>query len=282
MVKLLSKLPLSFLYLVSDLIYFLIYYLVGYRKKVVYHNIKNAFPSKTDKETKNIARGFYKNLSDIIIETIKAISISEEELRKRITIKNKEVLQQYIEKGKISVIAMTSHQCNWEWVLLGCGVHYPFSMNGIYKPLSNPYFQRLMLGIRSRFGGNPIPMASTVMEIIKKKNEPRAYGFVADQAPMRSHRKYWTEFLNQDTAFFVGAEKIAQLTKFPAIFIGMKRIKRGYYEINMKKLSSPPYHGGSHELLERYAREVEKQIIENPSDWLWSHKRWKYKKATYA
>lgn len=278
MIQLLSKLPFSVLYRISDFVYFMLYYVAGYRKKVVYNNLKNAFADKSEKEIKEIMRGFYKNLADIMVEIIKTFDLSKEELQQRVTIRNKHLLEDHIKEGK-SVIALASHQCNWEWMFLGCCVHFTFPMDGIYKPISSPYFEKLILTMRTKFGGNQIPMEKTLFELKKRRNEPRAYGIMADQTPISFHQKYWTTFLNQETPFFMGAEKIVQLFQYPAVFVEMRKIKRGYYEITLKEIGQAPYTKGSHEFIERYTKEVEKLILESPPDWLWSHKRWKLKKT---
>lgn len=275
MIHLLAKLPFSVLYLFADFLYFMLYYVVGYRKKIITDNLKNSFPDKSSGEIKAITKGFYKNFADVLVEILKAFDISKEELIKRTPIKNKHILEDYINSGH-SVIAMTSHQCNWEWLYLACCSQFTFPLAGIYKPIANPYFENIVLQMRLKFGGAQIPMEKTLSEIKKRRNIPTAYGLVADQVPIREHQKHWTTFLNQHTAFFVGAERITRIFQYPAIFLEMKRIKRGYYEITLKKLKEPPYIKGSHDLTERYAKCVEELIMDRPQDWLWSHKRWKY------
>lgn len=277
MIQLISKLPFTVLYLFADFLYFMLYYVLGYRKKIVSTNLKKAFPDKSPKEIKAIKKGFYRNFADVMVEIIKTFDISKEDFMKRVTLKDKRIMDAYISQGH-SIIALASHQCNWEWLYLGCCAHFTFPMAGIYKPIASPYFEKLVLEMRTKFGGDQVPMEKTLLEVKKRRHQPTAYGLMADQVPIRQHQKFWTEFLHQDTAFFVGAEKITQLFQYPAVFFQMKRVKRGHYEIRVQKLTEPPYEKGSHDLIVQYAKSVERLIMERPSDWLWSHKRWKYPK----
>ncbi|MEH0154043.1 lysophospholipid acyltransferase family protein [Limibacter armeniacum] len=273
--RLLSRLPLPILYLFADFLVLLAYRIVGYRKKVVTQNLRRSFPDKSDKEIEHITKGFYHNLAYVVVEIVKAVTISRKEMQQRVSIKNPEVLQGYIDDGK-PVLVLASHQCNWEWVLLGAGAHFNFPMDAVYKPLTENFSEQLMLGIRSKFGGKPIPSNQTVREILKRRSVVRAFGMVADQVPVKEEKKHWVTFLGQETPFFIGAEKIAQLTKYPVLFIRVHRPKRGYYELEFVNISEPPYNKESFDIVEKYAAECERLIRDYPSDWLWSHKRWKY------
>ena len=279
--RVLSKLPLCLLYLLSDLLYLVVYYLVPYRKGIVFNNLRNSFPDKQPAEITRIAKSCYKNLSDITVEAIKAISISPEDLKKRVDFKDQDILEDYARKQQ-SVILMTTHQCNWEWLLLAGCLKLPFPLDAVYKPLHNQKADVLMLEMRSRFGGNPIPLKNIIVEMMKRKKIARGFAIVADQTPLRDEEKYWTRFLNRDTAFAVGAEKIARFTKYPVIFVAMERVKRGYYQVSLQRLAQPPYANEGYPIIERYAREAERQILAHPGDWLWSYKKWKYKKSVYA
>jgi Kdo2-lipid IVA lauroyltransferase/acyltransferase len=248
-----------------------------YRLKVVLENLRNSFPEKTEKEIKQIARGFYLNLADVIVETIKSYNISKEELKKRNHVTNPEILAQYGNRGQ-SVLVMASHQCNWEWQLLSAQAHFDFPCDGVYKPLANKTIDEIMLHIRGRLGYRPIPKKSAVREIVRRKDKTFVYGLLGDQRPSPNENNYWVKFLNQDTAFLQGTERIAQLTGFPVLYIDMKRLKRGFYEITFHRIAEAPYSSDSHDILEQYAHLIENSIRRSPSDWLWSHKRWKHKK----
>ena len=281
LLKLLSRIPLGILYLFSNLVYFITFYIVGYRKKVVYANLKNAFPGKSSKEIKAIAKEFYKRFCDFIVEVLKGITISDTELNRRVRFTNVEVLESFRSKNQ-SVVVLASHQFNWEWGLLAGCLQLPFPVDAIYQKLSNKAFDKLMLDTRSRFGGNPIEKDSALLEIMRRKNRLKALGIVADQSPTPDAPKHWTDFLNQDTAFYLGAQQISRLTKYPAFFMKVKNVSRGRYEVELINIGLPPYEKNSFDIIENYARETEKTINQDPAGWLWSHRRWKLEKPLHS
>lgn len=275
--KLLSYLPLSLLYLVGDFLYFVTYSLVGYRKKVVTKNIRNSFPDKTEKEIAVIVREFYNRFGEFIVETLKAFTISERELLNRVKFINVPDVQHHADSHQ-SILVIASHQFNWEWALLtGCLV-LPFPVDAVYQRLSNRKFDHIMLNARSRFGGKPIEKSKVLREIIKTKDRLRALGMVADQSPRKSSPKYWTNFLNQETAFFLGSEQIAKAAKYPCYYFNVVRQKRGHYTVELIPLANPPYKKEDHQIIELYARVTEKSIKKDPAGYLWTHKRWKLKR----
>lgn len=274
---LLSKLPLSVLYFLSDVLRLLLYNILKYRVRVVRENLTNAFPEKSATEINDIERNFYRNLSDLIAESIKSISIGKTSIERRIKFENEDIPLKYLQSGQ-SIIVLTAHLCNWEWLLLGCSVRYPFPIDAIYKPLHKKEMDTLFYRTRSKFGANPVAMKDTLREMLRRKNIVRGIAMVADQTPPHGEIQYWTNFLNQKTAFFVGADKLAKKGNFPVIFAGMKREARGRYKVFFKEISSPPYDTfGEFEIIQRYACTLEDTIHQAPSDWLWSHKRWKHK-----
>jgi KDO2-lipid IV(A) lauroyltransferase len=276
--RLFSRLPFFVLYFISDVLYCIAFYIIGYRKSVVWENLKNAFPEKSEKELKTIRRSFYRNLTDIIVESLKTLTISEKELSKRVALKNFDLLNQQLLQGQ-SIIAMTSHQCNWEWILVRAELGLEGVADGVYKPLTNKFFDKLMLGIRGRFGSFMLPMQQVPRSLVTRKNITRTIALVADQTPA-PETAYWSDFLNQDTAFYTGGAKIAISLGYPVFFIEMKRQKRGFYEVSAKVLSMPPYQNETIEsITEKYVRLAEKSVQANPADWLWSHKRWKHKRS---
>lgn len=278
LIKLLSKAPLNFLYILSDILFFFAYRIVKYRREVVLTNLKRSFPGKGEEEIKKIAKGFYRNLSDVIVESMKSISISKDEILKRVQFKNYDGFQEYIKQGK-SMVVLTIHQCNWEWILLAGSVKFN-PVDGVYQPLTNKKFDKLMFDTRSKFGGEPIPIKKVLKEFVKRPKEgPKILAMVADQIPPREARKYWTKFLNQETAFFIGSEYLPKLAGLPVFFSGMRRIKRGYYEVTITKLSEPPYEKDKIQIIDKFVKEAENLISGSPSNWLWSHKRWKYRKS---
>jgi KDO2-lipid IV(A) lauroyltransferase len=185
------------------------------------------------------------------------------------------------------VVLLAAHFCNWEWLLLAASAELGVPIDAVYKPQRVAFFDRFLREGRSRFGGNPIPHRSFLFEIAKRKGQARAYALVADQTPLQEEEKHWTRFLNQDTAFYVGADKIARILKAPVLFVAMRREERGRYAARLVVLAEPPYERAAArdigaEIIERYARALEDEIRQSPADWLWIHRKWKYPKPLYA
>lgn len=277
--RLLAKLPLSVLYLLSDFLFIVIYYLWGYRRRVVADNLQKCLPDRPQFELKRIEKKFYRHLCDLTMEVIKGHSMSASALKKRARIVNPEVLQEVIDSGT-SALALTAHHCNWEWIILGCSVEYNFPLDALYKPLRSKYFNKLMLEIRGRFGNTPVPTTNLVREIIRRKSVVRAFGILSDQTPTRGQDKAWLRFMNRETAFFTGSHKLAYLTGYPVIFVRMSKIKRGFYEIYFEKLATPPYEKDQDKITPAYASMVEEQVCRQPEYYLWSHRRWKLKRQS--
>lgn len=273
--KLISKLPLWFLYRLADVLFFLMYYFPGYRKKVVRKNLVNSFPDKTEKEISQVMKNFYKNLTDIGVEIVRIQGMRKEEMKRRMHMTNFDLLHSYLDKG-MSTIVLTSHQCNWEWLLLGSSVVSRYVIEGVYKPLHNATMDKWFHDMRSQFGARPLAMKDVYRSLIKNKNETRIIALVADQTPAGGEIQHFTKFLNQNTPFFVGADKIAKHTGYVVIFLETKRIRRGYYEATFHLVQEPPFAGKGFEVIDQYAHMLEESIRKNPSDWLWSHKRWKH------
>ncbi|MEQ8241973.1 lysophospholipid acyltransferase family protein [Fulvivirga sp.] len=276
-VKLISRLPTGMLYFIVDILFVLVYYGIGYRKKVVIKNLTNSFPDKSPEEIKRIAKAFYNRFGEYLAETIKSISISEKEIKNRVKFINVPVVEEYAAKGQ-SIILAGSHQFNWEWALLtGCLV-LPFPVDAVYKKLKNEKFDQLMLKTRGKFGGQPIESKNIIRSLLRSKDRVKAVAIIADQSPTGKSAKYWATFMNQDTAFFTGPEQIAAAMNYPVFFYKMLRVKRGYYTVELIKLTEPPYEKDSHEILDSYVVHTQKLIEEDPAGYLWSHKRWKLKK----
>ncbi len=279
--KLLSRLPLSVLYVLTDCLYVFIYHIWRFRRGLSLSNLRNSFPDKSAQELKQIARLAYRNACNMIAEVLKGAVMSEEELRQRVRIMNIEAVERYTQAGQ-SVVLLASHHCNWEWLLLTSCLELKIGVDAVYKPLRVDAIDRFMLETRSRFGGNPIPARDFLVEVLKHRGAARMFALVADQTPPREEEKHWTRFLNQDTAFFVGADKIARITRSPVFFVGVTRQRRGYYEARLQLLAAPPYSGEGAGIIERYARVAESHIAQYPADWLWMYRKWKYKKPLYA
>lgn len=281
LLDLIAKLPLRLLYALTPAIYFGLYRIWRFRAEIVRENLKNSFPDKSDAERCRIARDFYRNSSEVLVEAIKARTMSRQEIARRVIFVNREIMQVCADQGQ-SVVLMAAHHCNWEWLLLASSISFPYEVDAVYKPLHDKRVEAFMFSTRTRFGARLIPVQEFFSEIIKRKGKPRCYALLADQTPLADEEKYWTRFLNQDSTFFVGADRIAAITASPVIFIAMKRLRRGYYEATLKLIAEPPYARNASKVIERYVAEVERQIEEHPADWLWLHRKWKYKKPLYA
>lgn len=275
-----SILPFPLFYLVSDGIYFLLYRIIGYRKKVVSQNLKNSFPSKTEAELKKIEKEFYHYLVDLFLETLKTLTISKAEAIKRCYLKPeaKAIFDTLYENKQSSILVM-GHYGNWEWAGNSFSLTQKQQMYVIYHPLSNKQFDKLMYGMRTRFGNKLYAMKDTIREMIKNRNEINTTAFIADQTPA-PESAYWTTFLNQDTPVFWGTEKIAQKFNAPVIYVTVNRLKRGYYEVSAEILVQEPKLTKEGEISELHTRKLEKDILAQPEIWLWSHRRWKHKKPS--
>ena len=277
-----SILPFSLFYLLSDLLYLLIYKVVGYREKVVYENLKNSFPEKSHKELKEIEKKFFHYLCDLVLETLKTLTISKKEALRRCAFnENAIAIFKQLNDEKKSCILVMGHFGNWEWAGSSFSLLNSQQLYVIYHPLSNKYFDKLMYNMRSRFGTKLYAMKDTMREMIRNRHEINATAFIADQTPS-PEGAYWTTFLNQDTPVFWGTEKIAQKLNYPVLYATVNRKKRGYYEVNVEYLVKNPKDTNEGEISELHTRKLEKDIIAQPEIWLWSHRRWKYKRTITA
>ncbi|MEC3879873.1 lysophospholipid acyltransferase family protein [Parapedobacter sp. 10938] len=278
LIYLISLLPFGVLYVLSDLGYVVLYHIIGYRKAVVFKNLKNAFPEKSAEERRNIARKFYKFLPDLLVEAIKMRSISAAGVKKRMAMYQTEELERHFRAGK-GVIAVTAHYGNWELGIHRIGLFTAHPALIIYKPLRNKAFDMVYNGIRSRFGAIMVPMKLTLRKIIQYRHQPHISVFVADQTPGRSDSHYFINFLNQKTPVYTGAEKIAKATGFPVVFCHIDRVKRGRYCCTFTTLVENPSAMPAHGITDIHNKFTEDIIRRKPELWLWSHRRWK-RKAT--
>lgn len=273
-----SSLPFWLLYALSDLLFVLNYYLIGYRRQVVLTNLRNSFPNKTEAEIQSIARKFYQYLSDQFVETFKTLTISEVELDKRVKLLNPEVMNRLYDQGQ-SVVHLLGHHANWEWYAKQLARHTKHQLFFVYKPLSNKGMDRVMIDLRTRFGVMAVPMKAVFKTIESFKTRPHASFFGGDQSPMRHNKYIWLNFLNQETAVYLGAEDIAKKYGQAVVFGKMRRIKRGYYTITLELITANPAATAPGEITAAHTRALEEFLQEQPEYWLWSHKRWKLKRA---
>jgi KDO2-lipid IV(A) lauroyltransferase len=273
---LLSLLPFWMLYLLSDGLFFIIFYIVGYRRKVVQENLRNSFPEKTENEINATERKFYRFFADMVVETVKLITISPEELSRHAKVTNPEILDQYFEQGR-SIIGAVGHYTNWEMGSLSFSLVTSYRRMVVFKPLSNKNADGFYEKVRSRFGATLVPMKKTLRAISEYRNEPTFTALVSDQTPVMHEAHYFTTFLNQPTAVFLGVEKIAKLTDSVVVFCDQRCVKRGYYELTLVPLVTEPKQTAENEITEAHVQYLERMINEQPEYWLWSHRRWKFK-----
>jgi Kdo2-lipid IVA lauroyltransferase/acyltransferase len=245
---------------------------------VVRQNLRNSFPEKTQAELRTIEKEFYSHLCDLIVEIIKLLTISEKELMLRVTHENPRFLDPYFQNGG-SFITIASHLGNWEWLLLSNKLYIGCEIDIVYKPLSSPFFDKLFLKIRSRFNTYPVPSTKILRIEVERKDIPRCIALAADQTPgPEGSVAAW--FLNQQTLFFKGPQKISQLFSYPVFYSGIRKTGRGKYHLFVEKIDEPEEKNENYILLE-FARKLERDIKLNPSYWLWSHKRWKHEIPKY-
>ena len=280
-VRALSHLPMGALYALASFLGWLAYKVFPYRQHVVRENLTRAFPEFDEAALQKTMKDYYRGFADVLVELIKAATLTPEEIRRRVKINGIEPVRESLAAGK-PVLLVAAHQANWEWMLLGLSLQLGYRVDAAYKPLVNPWAEREMLAIRTRFGSRLIAAKGLLPDIIKNRKDVRAIAMVADQEPTTSEHKHWTTFLNRNTAFYMGPEEIARVTKYPAFFVGMKRTARGFYELDLSPLTPGGQLLTTGELTEKYARLCEAQIREAPPDWPWSHKRWRLKKSLYG
>lgn len=277
---LLALLPLKILYILSDVLCFLLYRVAHYRLRTVRTNLKNSFPEKDKTELREIERKFYQYLCDYMLEEIKLMGISFEELCRRMEYENKEIFLDMIEKYG-GIILLIPHYANFEWIIgMGAIMRKGDLPVQVYKPLQNKYLDELFRVIRSRFGGYNVPKHSTAREVIKLRNEGKriVLGLITDQSPNRSEAHYWTTFLNQDTVFMDGAERIAKMMSYPVFYCELIKNRRGYCKVVFDLVTEYPKATAEGEITEIFARRLEQTIRREPAYWFWSHKRWKLKR----
>lgn len=274
---LVSMLPFRLLYAVSDGLYALLYYVIGYRKKVVKENLKLVFPDKSEKEINIITKKFYHHLSDMVVEAIKSLTISEAEMKKRFTFTNIEEVHK-VENNNQSIVMMCAHYGSWEWIFI-LQTYVKSKGYGIYKRIENKYFDRLVKRIRAKYDSYLITTKEAYPRLIeaKENGELTLNGFISDQSPRRRKAIYWNEFMNIKVPVHTGAEILAKKLDMAVMFFSVKKLKRGYYETTFQTITTTPNEYKDFDITDIFLKLVEKQIYEAPEYYLWTHKRWKYR-----
>ena len=275
-----SLLPHRFLYIISDILYLLIFRILSYRKVVVFENLKNSFPKRSKDDLKTIMSKFYHHLCDLIVESLKGFTISENGLKKRLIVRNPELVNTYAENGQ-SIILVGAHYNNWEIVAQTLGIYSKHKCIGIYKPLSNKFLNKKIYESRSKFGMGLVSMKESKSSFIDD-GIPKAVIFGSDQNPSNPKKAYWLKFLNQDTGVLFGAEKYSKDNNWPVIYATINKIKRGYYETEFQLITETPKEFKDYEITDKYIALTEKNILEQPEFYLWSPKRFKHRNKVPA
>lgn len=269
--------PLRLLYGFSWCGYFLLFHIFKVRKTLTLTNIQASFPNYTKEECNDLAKKHYKNICMIIAESIKSLSLSKEEIKSRVEFTNLHLLEEYLKKGQ-STILVTAHFCNFEWALLACAQHLNYPVDTVYRTQRSNSLEKLFYHLRTKFDVTPLPMETCVADSLKRSKITRMLAMAADQSPKKNDDPYWQTFLNRDTAFHTGTEKITRAFKYPIIFMSLKRTRKGHYQATLKLLAEPPYTQEPNQIMREYVAELESLILESPEDWLWAYRRWKLKK----
>jgi Kdo2-lipid IVA lauroyltransferase/acyltransferase len=270
-----ASLPFRALYVVSDILYHILR-LTGYRRKVVLTNLRKSFPEKNEAEIRVLCESYYRYLVDLILETFKTLKMTPEEARERCTFINSPWLDQlYAEKR--SIIIVMGHYGNWEWAGPSFTLNTSFQLVVIYRPLSNPYFEKMMVTMRTKHGTKITPVKNTLRDMVANRGATTATAFIADQTATKKDA-YWTTFLHQETAVFTGPEKLAVKFNYPVVFMNVQRPRRGYYSVTPELLFAEPKTASENEIMEAFTQRLEREIKKDPSIWLWSHRRWKHKR----
>jgi KDO2-lipid IV(A) lauroyltransferase len=274
--------PYWWLYLKSDLCYFLVYHVVRYRRKVVRQNLLRSFPEKDTKEIKTIERQFYRNLCDLFVEAPKMMCMGPNGYSKRITYANPEVLDLLFEQKK-SIFYAIPHSGNWEWFGKMIPSFASYNNVAVYKKVKSPAFDELMLYMRTKgISVEPVEADSAFKHLVKHRNRWNAVLMMADQSPHGLDSDYWTEFLHQDTCWFTGVERMAKALDYAIVFVAMRRQGRGCYEVSYELITDNPKATEEGQIMEKYVSCVERFIQANPDNWLWSHRRWKHQRNNVA
>lgn len=272
---LLSLFPLRILHLFSSVIFSLLYYVLKYRRNVVFQNLQHAFPEKGEAELLKIEKGFYQHFCDIFIESVKILTISEQQIKKRFKVKNAEIIHGFYEKGQ-SVIMYGAHLGNWEW-MASLPLHIPHQFLSFYQEQRNKYFNQLMILIRERFNNICVESKAGYKTLVtySRNQELTLTYIIGDQCPTTKSAKHWTTFLNQETAFLIGADRLAKKCNQALLYPRMTEVKRGYYELELLVMDVEDDAGS---VIDKYAALLEENISAQPTLWLWSHRRWKLTK----
>jgi len=277
--KALSRIPLPLLYPWAWLAYFVAFHLVRWRRDRAEADVAEAFPESDGAERARIVRNAYRNLADTLVEAFWGFGASAEALSKRVAFENSELVDRCVAANQ-SVVLLTAHYGNWEWLSLAAGVRFGIPIDIVYQRQRVAWIDAFLREARTRFGSRLIPREEFIFDLMSRAGQPRAYALIADQTPKRKNDpRHWTRFLGRDAAFFKGAGKIAQFLDAKVLYVTMRRLRRGYYSVRLSVLAEPPYDSDADAIIvEGYAQSLERDIRASPTDWLWVQNKWKLRK----
>lgn len=282
LLRLISRLPLPAWYALARLLGLLAFRVVGYRVDVARDNLARSFPDLDAAARTRLQRDFERGLADVSVEVLKGLTLPREALLERMALSGLETVEADLAAGR-SVLLATAHCGNWEWLLLAMSARLSVPLDALYKPIKSAFTERFFHDLRSRFGAHLVPAKDVMAELGRRRTAPRVLAMVADQVPASTPHRYWTKFLHQDTAFYLGLDDIARATGFVVYVVFAQRISRGHYQATVCELARPGEESlPPREISRRYAQALETHLREHPADWLWGHRRWKLKKPLYG
>lgn len=276
-----SLLPLRVLYPLMGILSWFAFHVLRARRPVVLANIRDCFPAADAAAVRRIAREHYRQLGEMLAEVIRGARLTPAQLLKHVSVRNPGLPQALLSRGK-PLLLVAAHQANWEWVLQVMALQLGYPLDVGYKPIRSPSVNRAMNLIRTRFGAHLVPAKELLADLLQRRHILRGIAMLADQEPMTSDHKHWVKFLGRDTAFYMGPEQMARATRYPAVFVALRRVSRGRYEVEFMPLAESGEVLAPGEFTSRYARLVEQEILAAPADWTWGHRRWKLKRGVYA
>jgi KDO2-lipid IV(A) lauroyltransferase len=279
LLKLLTRVPLPVLYGVGWLAFVVAFHVLRWRRRQVADDLAKSFPEHSAAAQAAILRQSYRSSADVLMEAIWGFGAAPERLLPRVTFENPEMVAKCVAEGR-SVMLLAGHYCNWEWLALAGAARFRLPISAVYQPHRLEAVDAFLRDARARFGVEMIAREDFIFELMGRGSEPRAYALVADQTPRRQDQACWVRFLNRDTAFYAGADRVARFLEASVLYAAMRRVRRGRYTVRLEVIAEPPYEFDEQDMImKRFSRRLEQAVLETPADWLWIQKRWKYRRS---
>ena len=276
LIRIFARLPFPLIYALSSVLAWLLDKLARYRRKVIEDNLRHAFPEKAPADIRQLRRQFYLHFTDLWLEALKGLEMSEKEYRKRVKLLNPEPLFKFLEEGK-PVMVLSSHRSGWEWLTPSHSLILQVPIDATYKKVQSDFFEKLMYQIRSRFGARMVEKQELLRDSIRRNHIPRLLAIMSDQSPHKALNSLWVPFMNRPAPFYNASEKLARKLKLPVVYADMQRVSRGHYEVVFRLITDKPENMPENKITEMYVHLIEEGIKKAPADYLWSHRRWKHR-----